>query len=1235
MPLLSYLLATAFFEGAVGVEVRIHSASELIELSNNINISQDFSGTTIFLESDIVFTQELSQQFNPIGSDIFHIFRGTFDGQGHTISGLTIDSSSQYVGLFGYSEGTAIRNVILDSSCSVTGSYNSGYAKIGGILGYCDAWSNSWIENNVNMASVAYNNDNVNSTSYLGGIIGEFSSSSYYRSKVSVKNCVNYGPVTHSGQSSDSYIGGLIGYFFGRIGDSYVRNCLNYGTITYKGTTAYKLYMGGIVGYSTRSDFDNCVSFGSISLSGTSEYNYIGGIAGDFYSSTLSNCYWVEGIKYNVSSYLYGSQISESSKFNSNFVLNESVSVGNYKGTSLIEALNAAADYYTLRDYSRWTLNKNGKDMTFKVNGGNGFKLNSKIVLLPNLAIGGRLWFDGWYKDSVCTTKFGDNEISTNTELHGKYEENSREYTITFDTRGGSSIEPMKSQFGSTILLQNSTKTNCKFLFWETEYGEKMPQEYTVLAHDITFYAFWQCTHIKTVDDFIAFSKLVNSGERYRDMIVFLDSDIDLSGKTFEHIGKNYDNNFLGTFDGQGHTIKNLVIDSSSLNVGLFGYSDGTTIKNLVLDSSCLITSSYSNSNSGTSPSVGGIIGYCYVRYNSCIVENCVNKGSVSFSGSASELDLYLGGIAGYMSSYNNDISIKNSANYGTVTQSGKTRYSYIGSIVGGVKDSRLNNGVICNCLNYGTITHKGTTTDYLYMGGIIGKGEGSEIDNCVSLGNFTFNGTTFNKYIGGIGGNIIKSSISHCYWDEGVSSGIYGLIDSSKFNSEFVLNESVSVGNYKGTSLIEALNAAADYYTLRDYSRWTLNKNGKDMTFKVNGGNGFKLNSKIVLLPNLAIGWRVWFDGWYKDSVCTTKFGDNEISSNTELYGKYEENSREYTITFDTKGGSSIEPIKSSFGTTVPLPNNVVKDNCTMTFWETEYGDMMPPNYTVLAHDITLYAVWQCTHIKTLDDLIDFSKLVSLGGGYRGKTVFLDSDIDFSGKTFEPIGTDSDHYFRGTFDGQGHTIKNLVIKSYSSRVGLFGHSKGTTIRNVVLDSSCSITGTYSSCIGGIIGYCEAYYSSCIIENCVNKGNVSFTGNSGIFSVDLGGIAGRLEGRYDYNCTVKGCTNNGTVTYNGTVTDSGGGSNSPNIGGIVGYSSGDVSLNNLIQNCVNNGEIIQKNFEKDNPFVDEIVGYSDYTDIEGCMGNGKLVIIEPVRSDASGFHLLSAVWLILLMLLMN
>ena len=130
---------------------------------------------------------------------------GTFDGQGHNQQ-----SCNEFLFTFGLfwssSAGATIKNIVLDSSCTAVSSYSgssSSYAYIGGIIGECYGCT---IENTVNMASVSFTGS-TSSSLYLDGVAGYL-----YYSKT-VKNCANYGSVTHYGTAKNAYIGGIVGYF--------------------------------------------------------------------------------------------------------------------------------------------------------------------------------------------------------------------------------------------------------------------------------------------------------------------------------------------------------------------------------------------------------------------------------------------------------------------------------------------------------------------------------------------------------------------------------------------------------------------------------------------------------------------------------------------------------------------------------------------------------------------------------------------------------------------------------------------------------------------------------------------------------------------------------------------------------------------------------------------------------------------------------------------------------------
>ena len=198
-------------------ELHITNAMEFIYFSNDVNSGNSYSGATVILDNEIDFSGDgLSSQFEPIGNNNSNPFQGTFDGHGYTISGLAVRSSFQYVGLFGYIKGAAIRNVVLDSSCTVTSSYTgSGYSYAGGITGSCGG---CMIESCVNMGSISFTGNMLNIL-YIGGIVGELCFSS---KDATVKNCANYGSVIHSGISSSANIGGVVGHSDSSSTKSYV-----------------------------------------------------------------------------------------------------------------------------------------------------------------------------------------------------------------------------------------------------------------------------------------------------------------------------------------------------------------------------------------------------------------------------------------------------------------------------------------------------------------------------------------------------------------------------------------------------------------------------------------------------------------------------------------------------------------------------------------------------------------------------------------------------------------------------------------------------------------------------------------------------------------------------------------------------------------------------------------------------------------------------------------------------
>ena len=464
---LLFLLLLGLGRGVLGTEHRITNVDDFIQFIDDVNTRKvNYSGTTVFLEADLSFS---GKPVEPIGKSSSKRFRGVFDGQGHTISDLTMNFASAYTGLFGYSTGLTIRNVVLDSSCSIKSLYGS-ITYIGGLIGYCNGVSGTCnIANIVNMASVTYDGAANKYTFYLGGIAGYISSSN----NNIVKNCANYGDVTHIGSNSAGFIGGISGYISGSI-----QNCANYGTITHNGATATSLDLGGIAGHSENSIIENCLSAGQITT--TNAMNYTGSIVGEIVTSTnISHCYFTDDVGVDN---LYGIETSSN-------IIGTTESASTVDST-LVENLNSQVT--TENGFNKWLFNPQNANITFKVNNNKGFSLSSQVILLPDLSVDSeRHEFGEWFTDDFSTTPFTGNSIAENTTLYTIYGEI---ITVSFNATGwnvtpDSKMVSFNNPYGR---LPIPNRIGFSFLGWFTDNNEEVTSESIVnITNDHTLYARW------------------------------------------------------------------------------------------------------------------------------------------------------------------------------------------------------------------------------------------------------------------------------------------------------------------------------------------------------------------------------------------------------------------------------------------------------------------------------------------------------------------------------------------------------------------------------------------------------------------------------------------------------------------------------------------------------------------------------------------------------------------------
>jgi len=237
-------------------------------LTDNITINSDVLDENGNLITDKTFTR-----WTPIcGKEIrpydYTEYTGTFDGDGHTISGLYYNDDGDYAGLFGYvGSNGRVQNVKVADSY-ISNSERTG--RTGGVCGY-----------NGGTITNCYNTGTVKGSYYTGGVCAASSGM--------IMNSYNSGTVTSVG--SNTCVGGVCGYNYR---GSAIRNCYNTGAVNGENTGNGNFYAGGVCGRNSDGATINCYNTGSVTLTGTGT-NYAGGVCGRNTDGTITNCYWLTG----------------------------------------------------------------------------------------------------------------------------------------------------------------------------------------------------------------------------------------------------------------------------------------------------------------------------------------------------------------------------------------------------------------------------------------------------------------------------------------------------------------------------------------------------------------------------------------------------------------------------------------------------------------------------------------------------------------------------------------------------------------------------------------------------------------------------------------------------------------------------------------------------------------------------------------------------------------------------
>ena len=332
-------------------------------------------------------------------------------------------------------------------------------------------------------------------------------------------------------------------------------------------------------------------------------------------------------------------------------------------------------------------------------------------------------------------------------------------------TYGADSLTAIQSEIDARMSEINRVISNTEYNGITLFQGEeKVEVDETKRVVNQTSFQAGETYYLTGSDDLVQLQNLVNSGVDTTDVTFELASNIDMAGVEFRGIGDS-NNSFEGTFDGKGHVISNLTINTTESYVGLFGNVASGSITSVGLE----------NCNISGGDMVGGIVGRTGAKSTISI---CYVTGDVTGTD-------YVGGLVGYI--YSSTIS----SSYATGDVTGT---NYVGGLVGTGTGGTIS-------LSYAT----GDVTGTSGVGGLCGSNAGDDISSSYATGNVT--GTS---EVGGLVGNVAATetiiSTSYATGDViGIGDYVGGLIGRTR-GSSVTISASYATGSVEGETWVGGL---------------------------------------------------------------------------------------------------------------------------------------------------------------------------------------------------------------------------------------------------------------------------------------------------------------------------------------------------------------------------------------------------------------------------------------------
>lgn len=698
----------------------VRNVDDLNKLANLVNNTERDTSRLRFVMNNASGTIDMSGvEWTPIGT-ADRPFNSEFDGNKMTITGLTIDNDSNYVGLFGNVNDAAIFDL------GITGASVKGNNNVGIVAGSASGASKIYD---------VYVTGSVSGINNVGAIVG-------YLDKGDVLNTYS-----HADVSGTSNIGGLVGIFNHTTTTGQLANSYSVGDIT--GVSA----VGGIVGSVT---FENIASVFETTEEVIEDVQIFGVQYCYYLNTTADNAVGTQGEGSTVIAYSVTEE--QAIGIGSEEIISVESDLAN--AYTLVDALNAWHEVFGLNDATEESTDDptNLEDVTTEDENETTVTLQvsdayNKWYEDKGLANGGYPLFEEKGAVYLLTVDYVYQDGTEAKPPVTLYLEEGQEYDVDSYTIDGyyteeieySGIMPAGDTFFKVVYRAVPTDISITDLLAQYQADGTQAQPGSIC-------------NIYTVEDLIALEDYVAVGGNTTGAIFNLKSDLDLTDVALSPIGTS-EKPFKGIFNSEGHSISNLNMVLESNNIGLFGYTKDAVLNNPHFIDAYVVGVSnvgsligYAENTTVNNTNImatvlgdtyaGGVVGYS----KASTLNGVYNSGNVYANS-------YVGGITGML-----DASMMVNCENHVVAESS---VAYVGGMAGYMKEAS-----VINSYNIADVCGEA------YVGGITSKSENTLIENVYSSGKVEGTSNVASFVVD------IDNTISSCYYIAGTTPVVNGSLD-------------------------------------------------------------------------------------------------------------------------------------------------------------------------------------------------------------------------------------------------------------------------------------------------------------------------------------------------------------------------------------------------------------------------------------------------------------------------